>query len=1121
MTPLRWSAVSLARALGQQHDPTPEQIEVIEAPLAPLLVVAGAGAGKTETMAARVVYLVANQLVEPHQVLGLTFTRKAASQLSQRIRQRLAQLKVPFDGEPEVLTYHAFGGRLLAEFGVLVGVEPAARVLTPTSSWQLASSVVRRWDADLDTELAPDLVTERLLQLSGSLADHLRTPTELADSTAALAALIEQARPSARQTKPILSALEGLHARLTNRNGILPLVSAFAAAKKRTGVVDFGDQMQLAATLVTEHPRVGSEIRDRYRVVLLDEYQDTGHAQRVLLRSLFGVDSGRQGHAVTAVGDPCQSIYGWRGAAASNLPRFCSDFVQRRGTPARRLPLLTSFRNPVQVLGLANTLSAPVRGNGVDVDELRARADAPHGAVELGLFGTVDDEDSWVADRIAEHWQAAATAGVAPPTTAVLCRRRSSIRGLADRLSDRGIPVEIPGIAGLLTEPEVAEVLSVLRMLVDPAAGAAAVRVLGGPRWNLGLRDLAALESRARELNGRVSGPPAEAGNGRGVVHRALQAALTDEVEAASLLDALADPGPASQYSSAGFRRIRDLGAELRRLRGRLSMPLTDLLVEIERTIGLDVEAALAGRSGRANLDELAAVVADFVDGGFGRSVPVAADELTGVHGRQALDLLAFLDVAADREEGLELGEVEQRADAVQLVTVHAAKGLEWQLVAVPHLAEGVFPGVRSSTWLTDDSYLPPDLRGDALDLPQLAIPADADQKAIEVAVTAHKADWKRVQAVEERRLMYVALTRAEQTLLASGHWWSRTTTKPRGPSEFLLELVAAAAAPPVHWADPPDPGASNPLTRSAATARWPVDPLGERRAGVEEGAHLVRLVQHFGGEQALDGDHGTSSEPDLDEYEWDRDVVALLRERATARGRSMLVPLPETVSVATLVELADDPQRLAAKLRRPVPRQPSTAARRGTLFHTWLEHHYQGDALLDLDELPGADERDALPEQSFEELRRSFLDSEWAGRVPHDQEVSFSMTIGALPVRGRIDAVFADADGGWTVVDWKTGRIPERAQQAAAAVQLAVYRLAWAQLSGSPLAAVRAAFYFVASRTTIAPADLLDADQIDELIRANTQPDGPGGTGADSPTGSGDDGAGEAGAVAVAPFEM
>ncbi len=1091
MTPT-WSALQLSRALGQTHPPTPEQIAVIEAPLEPLLVVAGAGSGKTETMAARVVYLVANGLVSPEQVLGLTFTRKAAAQLMHRIRQRLSQLPESVDSEPQVLTYHAFGGRLLGEYGALVGVEPSARVLTPTSSWQLASSVVRRWDGDLDTDLPPDLVTERLLQLSAVLADHLRTPAELADATDQLARTIAEAAPTARQKNALHSKLGNLHARLTNRHGILPLVAAFARAKELTSSVDFGDQMQLAADLVARHPRIGQELRDRYRVVLLDEYQDTGHAQRMILRGLFGLESGRRGHPVTAVGDPCQSIYGWRGAAASNLPRFSADFPGSDGGPAERRTLLTSFRNPSRVLRVANTVSAPVRATGIPVDELVARPGALDGDVRYGLFDTVTDEDEWVADTIAGQWHEAVENGRRPPTTAVLFRRRASIAPMAAALAARGVPVEVPGLAGLLSEPEVCEIVSMLRVLVDPTAGNAALRILTGPRWAVGLADVAALQRRAGELTGRRS---REAGDrsGRDSVRAALEQAITDDIEYASLLDALADPGDRQGYSGTGYARIRRLGSELDRLRRRVAMPLTDLIVEIEREIGLDVEVALAGGRGRATLDAFTEVVSEFVSGGGGRSVPASADEVAAMRTSQAQDLLSFLDVAADREEGLELAEIEQGTDAVQLVTVHAAKGLEWEVVAVPHLAEGVFPGSRSSTWLTDDSYLPPHLRGDHLDLPVLQIPPNADQGQIAAAVDAHKEDWKAEQLVEERRLLYVALTRAERTLLLSSHWWSRTTAAPRGPSAFFAEVIGAVHDEPVAWAERPV-ATVNPLTSVAVTGTWPRDPLGDRRSAVEEGAHLVRVARHFGpvGAAVPDAVADTAASADaavVDVDGWDRDISALTAELRESRNRQLLVPLPNSVSVSALVAMAGDPQRLARQLRRPVPQPPAVAMRRGTAFHSWLEHHYGGDALLDIDELPGSDDRDALPDDAFDALRDAFLASAWAARTPHAQEVSFSTVIGDLPVRGRIDAVFADPDGGWTVVDWKTGRVPGGEAAAAGAVQLAVYRLAWAALRGVPLEKVRAAFHYVADGVTVAPSDLQGAAELSEMVRRATSP--------------------------------
>ena len=855
-------------------------------------------------------------------------------------------------------------------------------------------------------------------------------------------------------------------------------------------------------------------MRDRYRVVLLDEYQDTGHAQRVILRGLFGSDSGTLGHPVTAVGDPCQSIYGWRGASASNLPRFSTDFPAAGGAPSHRLSLLTSFRNPHRVLDLANAASESLRAAPVPVDRLRPRSGAPDGTIRFGLFATVDDEDDWLADQIAALWTTSRADNAAPPSTAVLVRRRSSIAGIADRLTARGVPVEVPGLAGLLSEPEVVDVVSMLRLLVEPTAGAAAVRVLTGPRYRLGLADVAALGERARELTSdgasrarQPAGEPAPGSGkpaGRDAVHDALRTAVQDNIDAASLLDAIADPGAAERYSTVGYHRITRLSSELSGLRRRLSLPLTDLIVDIEHAIGLDVEVALAGPRGRASLDAFGEVVADFVSAGGGRSAPSDADDLTAMRSLQASDLLAFLDVAAKREEGLELGEVEHRDDAVQVLTIHAAKGLEWDVVALPHLAEDVFPSARSTTWMSDDSFLPPQLRGDAEDLPAFELPPGADQKALADAVDDHKAAWRAQHATEERRLLYVALTRAQCELLLSGHWWSRTTAKPRGPSEFLLEIAAGKQDAAERWAAAPAAGATNPLTDTPVTGQWPVDPLADRRPGVEEGAQLVRYARHFGapapseGHPAPPGDPGDPS----DAYGWQRDVDALVAERRRDRVPDTALRLPQTLTVSTVVALARDRSELAQRLRRPLPQPPSPARRRGTGFHAWLERYYAGDALLDIDDLPGAHDEDAAPDGDLEQLTAAFLASAWASRVPRELELPFSMVIAEHPVHGRIDAVFADDDGGWTVVDWKTGRPPTAEQLPALSVQLAVYRLAWAALAGVPPARVRAAFHYVAVGQTVAPADLLDERGLTALIADADGSTGPVGTPISRPAG-------------------
>jgi DNA helicase-2/ATP-dependent DNA helicase PcrA len=222
------------------------------------------------------------------------------------------------------------------------------------------------------------------------------------------------------------------------------------------------------------------------------------------------------------------------------------------------------------------------------------------------------------------------------------------------------------------------------------------------------------------------------------------------------------------------------------------------------------------------------------------------------------------------------------------------------------------------------------------------------------------------------------------------------------------------------------------------------------------------------------------------DPFGWAADVTTLLTEREAARAQVTVdVDLPDTLSVSALVELADDPAALARRLRRPVPLEPAPHLRRGTAFHQWLERFFRGEALLDVRDLPGAGDGWAAVDAEFDELRRQFLTSSWAHRVPVEIEVPFATRIAGIGLRGRIDAVFADADGGLTVVDWKTGRPPVAARRAAAEVQLACYRLAMAELRTVPLARIRAAFHYVPTGTTIAPADLLDADGIAAVVAA------------------------------------
>ncbi|HWF42515.1 MAG TPA: PD-(D/E)XK nuclease family protein, partial [Acidothermaceae bacterium] len=282
-------------------------------------------------------------------------------------------------------------------------------------------------------------------------------------------------------------------------------------------------------------------------------------------------------------------------------------------------------------------------------------------------------------------------------------------------------------------------------------------------------------------------------------------------------------------------------------------------------------------------------------------------------------------------------------------------------------------------------------------------------------------------------------------------------------------------------WTELPPDGTPNPMHELGPdTADWPLDPLAARRPAVEAAAELVELMAVELG--TLDGAIALTTVPD----EWSRDVEVLLSERAARTRRARLdVELPRQLSVSQLVTLRRDPDELARQLRRPLPAAPAPLARRGTAFHLWLEQRFSSPRLLDLDEVPGSADADAAPDADLHQLQQAFLTTSWADRDPVEVEVPFELVIDDIVVRGRMDAVFRDTDGGFTVVDWKTGRRPAGADARAAAIQLAAYRLAWADLTRTDLADVRAVFCYLRDGETVAPSDLLDREGLVELLRS------------------------------------
>ncbi|MCT2542870.1 UvrD-helicase domain-containing protein [Streptomyces atratus] len=1134
---------------------TPEQTACITAPPAPQVIVAGAGSGKTTVMAARVVWLVGTGQVAPEQVLGLTFTNKAAGELAERVRRALIAAGVTDPdaidpdnppGEPSISTYHAFAGRLLTEHGLRIGLEPTTRLLADATRYQLAARVLREAPGPYPalTRSFPTLVSD-LLALDAELAEHLVRPEQLAEYDTALLAALESARLSNAELRKIPETAEA-------RRELLRLTRRYHEAKKSRDLLDFGDQIALSAELALTRPEVGAILRDEFRVVLLDEYQDTSVAQRLLLSALFGSGpEGRTGHAVTAVGDPCQAIYGWRGASVANLDDFPLHFPHTDGTPATRYSLSENRRSGGRLLHLANGLAEPLRAMHEGVEALRPAPGAERdGIVRCALLRTHAEEIDWLADSIAHLVRT----GKAPGEIAVLCRTAGDFPEIQAALVARDIPVEVVGLSGLLHLPEVADLVAVCEVLQDPGANASLVRLLTGPRWRIGPRDLALLGRRARLLVHRAAHGDDEDFDPDRRLAEAVEG--IDPAEVISLADALdtflesgGEEDDGLPFSAEARVRFARLAAELRDLRRSLADPLMDVLHRVLATTGLEVELSASPQALAARRRE---TLANFLD---------VAARFAAVDGDATLlAFLGFLRTAVQYEKGLD-NALPGGENTVKVLTAHKSKGLEWDVVAVPGLVAGQFPSGQSrDAWTAQSKVLPHALRGDRATLPDVH---SWDAKGLK----AFKEEMKEHQHTEELRLGYVTFTRPRTLLLGSGHWWGPSQKKPRGPSGFLhalYEHCAAGHGEIEAWADEPAEDEENPaLDGQSADRAWPLPlddtALTRRRTAADTVlAHLEALAAAGGVPDVYEalpdapepydelcdepyddgydapyddapfpdetdigaGDWDTLSteppappasapptplphvpaartpEPAGEHHpgrhrltpeeartlaSWDRDLDALAGELRRARATVRDVLVPASLSATQLLRLADDPDGFAQELARPMPRPPQPAARRGTRFHAWVESRFEELPLpmLGPDELPGGDESDAeiADERDLAALKEAFERTPYARRTPYRVETPFQITLAGRIVRGRIDAVYRTGDT-YEIVDWKTTRA-----NTADPLQLAVYRLAWAELHDLPLTDVTATFLYVRSGETVHPKRLPGRAELERIL--------------------------------------
>ena len=1070
------TALQIAEALiapdGSIKRPTEEQRRIIESRhFGPSVIIAGAGSGKTETMTQRVLWLVVNGVVTPQEILGLTFTRKAAGELSRRVRERLSQLRrarpdwfkqageLPLDISVDVATYHSYAGRTLSEHGIRMGIDTDGEPLGEAAAWQLTDTIVNSFD-EVEFSISrhkPDFIVEAVMSLSGEIGEHKASINDVRAYTEKFRARL-LAIPKLRN-ETVRTALEIAEERLS----ILPMVERVDQIRLENGQLTFNDQMSYAAKLAEALPEISEIERAKYKVVILDEYQDTSESQVRFLSSLFG-----SGHCVSAVGDPNQAIYGWRGASAETMGSFKEKFgdPEKNFNNCLEFDLLTTWRNETTILDFANLVInhiGEVATSHPQVKVLQPRPGAGAGHLSCGLYVTPADEAAAIAQYFAELWHNPARIARQPEdrsTFAVLVRVKSYIPLIESALRERDVPVEVIGLSGLIHIPEIADIIAVLRLLTFPDAGTALARLLVGPRLALGPKDLAALGSYSRAIARRTNMQHSDR------LEQILESGSEESLDSndfaiGSIIEALdlINKAPRSDFSSIGFERLQKFSRELQSLRRAMTGSITDQIQEVERFLGVDVETLVRDgwQSGRRHLDKFLDEAATFARTGGTISA-----------------FLHWLATAEEREGGLKPVSVTASNTAVQILTIHAAKGAEWDVVAVPGLVQGTFPNTsgKSNSWIKYSGSLPIALRQDRNQFTDFEFPTGEEglkASTVGSAMVAFEDAQKERRRLEELRLGYVAFTRAKTHLLGTASWF-RDGKSARGESELFSLLYSFLeknhALGILHRVELPE---ENPALEEPISTIWPAP--SERAAAIARSAQLVAQAS------VLDIESELLQQLDPHKVQYLVDAKALIEE---ARRGAEVEPiyLPQRLSVSTLVALREDPEQLALSIRRPMPRHLDTSAARGTEFHRWVERQFDLQTLFDDDYLDPSLKSDV----ALEELQSKWLSSEWAGRTPIEIESGFETVISGIVIRGRIDAVYKEGDS-YTVVDWKTGRIKEGDQLESATLQLAMYRLAYSKLHNIPIEKIRAAFHYVADQQTIYREELSSEEEIAAII--------------------------------------
>ncbi|MFG2920405.1 ATP-dependent helicase [Streptomyces sp. NPDC048305] len=987
----------------------------------PLLVLAGPGTGKTTTLVETVARRVARG-ADPARILVLTFSRKAAVELRDRMAARLGGAR-----GPQATTFHSYCYALVrAHQDADLFADPLRLLSGPEQ------------DVTVRELLAGQLGLER-----AGLA-HVRWPDELR-ACLTTRGFADEVRAVLARSRELGLGPDSLaaFARRTGRpdwGAAAQFLAEYLDVLDAQGVLDYAELVH-RAVLLAERPEVAAVLARNYDAVLVDEYQDTDPAQVRLLHALAGNAAGAApgtggGRTLIAFGDPDQSIYAFRGADVNGILDFPDTFRRADGAPAPVGVLTTSRRSGGKLLEATRLLTRRMPLTRLPSDKVRAHRElsAVHGGgqVEAYTYPTPSAELDNIADLLR---RAHLEDGVAWRDMAVLVRAGGrSLPGVRRALTSAGVPLEVDGDdLPLRHEPAVVPLLTALRTVATAAAPGPDLPGAGGA----GAEDAAdAPEPEQAEGDTAVRGRPggldtetaltlltSPLGAMDAADLRRLGRALRDEERAAGnrvpppsgelLARALAEPERLVTHDPAYARGAQRLGALLRKARelleggGTAEEALWTLWNGTPWPTRLE-RAALRGGAGGRNADrDLDAVCALF-------DTAARAEERTG--GRGALNFLEEVDaqdIAADT-----LSRRAVRPDAVRLMTAHRSKGLEWRLVVVAGVQEGLWPDLRRRGSL---------LEADRIGRDGLAEPLTPG------ALLA-----------EERRLFYVAATRARERLVVTAV--KAPADDGDQPSRFLTEL---GAEPRDVTGRPRRPLALAPLV--AELRATTVDPAASEALRDAAARRLARLA-------ALTDDEGRPLVPAAHPHRW-WGTDEPTRSEIPLRDRDQ----PVTLSGSALDQLANT-CALQWFLGREVKADaPATAAQGfGNVVHVLADEVASGRTAADLDVL--MERLDSVwdglvfdaPWKSRQEKDQAraalerFLHwhvTDRAGRTAVAGEHGFDVTLEAgeytVRIRGSMDRVERDSQGRAYVVDFKTGKGAPTRDEVAAHPQLAVYQLA------------------------------------------------------------------------------